>query len=67
MSAKPLLLDESEVADLLGIIPSRVRRLARQGVIPCILLPDDEIRFDESDLYEWIDHRKRPAAAGGVP
>jgi excisionase family DNA binding protein len=60
MNAKPLLT-ETEVADLLGIIPRRVRRLARQGDIPCVRLPGDEIRFDESDLRDWLDSRKQPA------
>ena len=58
------LLNENEAGDVLGMLPRRVIRLARKGIIPSVVLPDREIRFCESDLWEWIQDYKRPAAEG---
>ena len=40
-----ILLTESEAGDILRLPSRRVLKLARQGVIPHIDLPGDEIRF----------------------
>ena len=34
-------------------------KLVRAGQIPHVALPDGEIRFDEKDVYEWIERCKR--------
>ncbi len=59
------LLSDSEAGDILGMIPRRVARLAREGKIPSVVLPDEEVRFDEADLWLWVEEHKRPVVAGG--
>jgi hypothetical protein len=44
------LLTPSEVDGILRYRPGRTKRLAAAGRIPCIRLPDGEIRIDEADL-----------------
>lgn len=34
-------------------------KLVRACQIPHVVLPDGEIRFDETDVYEWLERRKR--------
>lgn len=58
MNAKQILSDE-EAADLLKMAPSRLKRLARAGKVPCIALPDGEVRFDQADLLRWVESHKR--------
>lgn len=55
------LLSSSEAADLLRMLPARVVRLAKRGAIPCVLLPDGEIRFDVQELAAWVEQHKQPA------
>ena len=50
------LLTDGEAARLLRMLPVRLNRLAKKGVIPCVILPDGEIRFDEQDLCS-MPHR----------
>lgn len=54
------LLTDSEAGELLRMLPSRVVRLAKRGVIPHIALPDDELRFCASDLLEWAAQYRQP-------
>ena len=57
------LLTESEAGDKLRMLPTRVLRLARAGEMPCVILPDGELRFDAVDLDAWIEQHKRPIKA----
>ena len=45
MQDSPLLIDAREAGRLLDMLPARVTRLAKRGALPCVLLPDGEIRF----------------------
>jgi excisionase family DNA binding protein len=54
-----ILLTESEAGDILSLPSRRVLKLARQGVIPHIELPGNEIRFERSDLEKWVASLKQ--------
>jgi excisionase family DNA binding protein len=56
-----ILLTDIEAAEHLRINRARLVRLARRGVVPHILLPDNEIRFRRSDLVEWVANYRQPA------
>jgi excisionase family DNA binding protein len=55
----PKLLTDGEAAELLRILRSRLVRMARDGIIPYVALPDGEIRFDPQDLADWIASHKQ--------
>lgn len=59
-STLPLLSDIG-AGRLLNMSSKRVRKLARAGLIPKIVLPNGEFRFDANDLQEWIATLKVPA------
>jgi len=61
MQTQPLLIDACEAGRLLNLLPARVTRLAKRGVIPCVKLPDDEIRYLADDLREWVREHRQPA------
>ncbi len=54
------LLKPSQVDSLLRYPNGRSQRLARQGLIPHIALPDGEIRFDPEVIDKWISERSQP-------
>jgi hypothetical protein len=58
-----ILLTDTEAARLLRMLRARLTRLARHGGVPCIILPDGEIRFRRSDLVEWVASYHRPVEA----
>jgi predicted site-specific integrase-resolvase len=62
-----ILLTDGEAAGRLRMLPIRLVRLAKAGRVPCVVLPDGEIRFSESDLREWVETHKRPMTEGGTP
>jgi hypothetical protein len=62
MEDAPLLLDAEDAGRLLRMLPARVTRLAKRGVLPCVKLPDDEIRFLADDLREWVRGYRQPVA-----
>ena len=49
------LLHDFEAARLLKMRANKLVRLAKQGVVPCVLLPDGEVRFIEADLLKWVE------------
>jgi hypothetical protein len=51
----PDLLTPSDVARWLSLPTSRVVNLARQGKIPCIVLPGGEMVFDPDELAQWLN------------
>lgn len=61
------LLNDSEAAERLRMLPGRLVRLARKGLVPHVLLPDGELRFDPRDLDAWVEAHKRPAPADHQP
>jgi excisionase family DNA binding protein len=66
MSTTRNLLTPGEAAEIVRLTPRQITRLARDGVIPAVVLPGDEIRFDERDLWTWVEQQKRPAGQGGA-
>jgi excisionase family DNA binding protein len=58
-----ILLTDGEAAKLLRILRTRLVRLARAGKVPCVILPDGEIRFSRADLIEWVAAYRHPAQA----
>lgn len=52
------LLTEFEVGRILRMPSRRVARLARNGIIPSITLPDGSVVFDPEDLLAWINAQK---------
>ena len=55
------LLHDFEAAKFLRIGANKLVRLAKQGKAPCVLLPDGEVRFIESDILEWVENHKTAA------
>ena len=53
-SAMRALLTPRDVDAILRYPSGRAARLARAGLIPCIRLPDGEIRFDPDVIDEWL-------------
>ncbi len=53
------LLTDGEAADLLRMIRTRLVRLAKQGKVPHVLLPDGEVRFDRSERSAWVHEHKQ--------
>jgi hypothetical protein len=54
------LLDDAEAGHLLRMLPARVQRLARRGIIPHFALPDGELRYSASDLMAWAVKYRQP-------
>ena len=55
------LLDDLDVASILGISVRKVNKLVREEAIPYVTLPTGEIRFDRDDLSVWLgDLRHTP-------
>ena len=42
---------------LLAYPRGRSARLARKGLIPCVHLPDGELRFDRERIERWLQQR----------
>ena len=57
------LLTDTEAAELLQMLTARLKRLAKAGKVPCVRLPDGELRFDSNDLAAWVEVHKQPARA----
>lgn len=55
------LLTEYGAADLLNISSEAVRRMARDGRLPVVILPGEILRFRVADLHDWIVTHRRPS------
>ena len=62
-TTQPLLIDAREAGRLLDMLPARVTRLAKRGLLPCVVLPDGESRFLADDLRSWIETHRQPVAS----
>ena len=49
-----LLIDDSEVGEILALTARQVERMARRGEIPFVRLPNKEIRYDPIDIEIWL-------------
>ncbi len=51
------LIRPQELDRLLVYPRGRSARLARKGLIPCVVLPDGEIRVDPAVIEPWLQER----------
>ena len=58
------LIQPSELDRRLAYRHGRSARLARQGLIPHILLPDGQIRFDPEVIDEWLHNHSTSIGTG---
>jgi len=58
---RPILIDCNVAGRLLDMLPARVTRLAKRGDLPCVILPDGEVRYSEDDLRSWVEEHRHPA------
>lgn len=58
MSNAQRLLTDSEAAELLQMPAARLARIAKANKIPHVRLPDGEVRFIPSDLWDWVERHK---------
>jgi excisionase family DNA binding protein len=58
-SAGPMLLTQRQAAELLGIPPEALRRMATRGAVPSFKVGSRRI-YRRSDLDSWISSEKRP-------
>jgi hypothetical protein len=56
------LLTSHDLAAWLCATARRVERMARDGQIPCLIMPDSTIRFEPIEIRRWIKSRRREAA-----
>ncbi len=47
------LLDEADVSNRFGIAVHEVKVLVDSGELPHVLFPSGEIRFIESEIWQW--------------
>jgi hypothetical protein len=50
----PALMTAQDVGLWLTLPANRVERLARQGKIPCVVLPSGDLLFDPVELNQWL-------------
>jgi len=54
-----------EVADLLGVTPQQIYKMAAQGRIPSFRI-SGSVRFDPHDLAGWVNERQSSMAGGNA-
>jgi len=54
------LLDQSDVAGMLQVNVREIKQLVRSGEFPHVPLPSGEIRFIESDVWQWARSKMKP-------
>ena len=57
------LLTDNAIDKILRYPSGRFRRLARKGLIPHVVLPEGELRFDPVEIEKWL----RKIAVDGQP
>lgn len=62
----PFLIDAREAGRLLDMLPARVTRLAKRGLLPRVVLPDGEVRYSPDDLKAWIENHRHPVSGGAL-
>lgn len=65
METTTQLLTVAEAAERLAVLPARLQRWAKQGRIPCVVLPDESVRFAPADIDAWISENRRTSDAEG--
>lgn len=54
-----MLWNAIQVATWLGTASRAVEKWAKQGIIPCIALPNGTFVFDPEDVLKWVLSRKQ--------
>jgi predicted site-specific integrase-resolvase len=57
------LLTEYEAAAYLAVLPARLKRWAKAGLIPSVELPDGQLRFAAAELDAWVTNHCRNVQA----
>ena len=52
------LMTAREVGEVLGVSTETVLRWVRAGRLPAFRLPSGQLRFDASELAEWLERRR---------
>ena len=60
----PTYLTDLQVARWLVLRPAQVRKWAKQGIIPALILPDGSMLFDPSEVAHWIQALPRSGVRG---
>jgi hypothetical protein len=60
------LLTQDETAELLRLTQRQLNRLARDGDIPSIALPNGQLRFESNAIQDWVDGLRRPAPSASL-
>lgn len=55
------LLTVFEAAEYLAVLPARLKRWAKAGQVPCLILPDGDVRFAVADLESWVREQRTSA------
>lgn len=55
MTRRPFYVSTAGAARILGLTDRKVRCMARARLIPHAVLPCGELRFNEADLFEWLE------------
>lgn len=64
-AATPTYLSDVEVSARLGVALSQLRRWAKAGRIPCLILPDGSTLFDPAEFAAWLQSiRRGPSVCG---
>jgi excisionase family DNA binding protein len=62
LKAKSGALRVSEIAELLGVTPQHIYRMAAKGAIPSFRIAG-AVRFDPEDVAVWLQHKQAPSMA----
>jgi predicted site-specific integrase-resolvase len=65
-AAPPTYLSDVQVSSRLDVSLIQVRRWAKAGKVPCIILPDDSVLFDPAELAAWLQSLRRGQLVCGV-
>jgi len=60
LKAKSGALRVGEIAELLGVTPQHIYRMAAKGMIPSFRIAG-AVRFDPEDVAAWLQHKQAPS------
>jgi len=52
------LLDADQVAKMFRVKPVTIYAWARRGILPCVRLHGNVVRFDAAEVAAWVESRK---------
>jgi excisionase family DNA binding protein len=67
MEASQRFLNVSEAADFLGVSAASLRKWSDQGLVPVYRTPGGQRRYSPTDLEDFLDSMRQPAASSAVP